>query len=79
MKNVKDVKSGISRYRNCTVSYTIQESNGKYTAHAQIVEHVNDNIETVWSDEEAPFPSQGEAEVGIINLAKKIVDDLFEK
>lgn len=75
---MKEIKNGVTKYRNCTIHYIIEEKNGKYFAHAQIHELASDNIETVWSDEENPYPSSGEAEVGIIASAKKIIDALFE-
>ncbi|MBN9287873.1 MAG: hypothetical protein J0H47_08105 [Gammaproteobacteria bacterium] len=75
---MKDIKNGMTKYRNCTIQYVIAEKDGKYFAHAQIHELASDNIETVWSDEEKPYSTQGEAEVGIIQSAKEIIDDLFE-
>lgn len=75
---MKDVKNGVANYRNCTINYVIREHQGKYVAHAQIRELISDNIETVWSDEENPYASQGEAEVGIIQSAKKIIDELID-
>jgi len=75
---MKDIKSGIAKYRNCTISFTIKEADGKYFAHAQIHDPMSDNIETVWSDENLPFKSSGIAEAEIIKSAKEIIDQLFE-
>lgn len=75
---MKDIKNNVTKYRNCSISYTIRESDGKFFAHAQIHDPSSDNIETVWSEEDKPYHSQGEAEAEIFKLAKKIIDDLFD-
>ena len=75
---MKEVKQGVATYRNCTIKYTISENVGKFIAHAHIHEPATDNIESVWSDESNPYSSEGTAVVEIINMAKKVIDDIYE-
>jgi hypothetical protein len=75
---MKEIKQGVATYRNCTIKFTISENAGSFLAHAHIHEPATDTIESVWSDENNPYPSQGTAEVEIVNMAKKVIDDIYE-
>jgi hypothetical protein len=72
---MKEIKKEVITYKDCEITFTINENDGKYSAHAAI--QIPDNP-TLDKMEILPdtFDSIEEAEKKIVSVAKKWVDDV---